>query len=125
LQLTELERRIMKVVWKRGGEATVNEILQDWEEAGSTGYTTVLKVLQILEGKRAVKHRRTGKAYTYIAKVSRENRCATREEGVADFFGGNRMALASSLIADSDITREELDVIKKAIADREQEMKDE
>jgi predicted transcriptional regulator len=116
----------MKVVWKRGGEATVNEILQDWEEPVVPGYTTVLKVLQILEGKRAVKHRRTGKAYTYIAKVSRDESLRhSVKKVVADFFGGNRMALASSLIADSDITREELDVIKKAIADREQEMKDE
>jgi len=125
LQLTDLEQRVMKVVWMRGGKATVNEVLQDWEEPEKPGYTTVLKVLQILEDKGAVRHRRSGKAYTYIAKVSREQSLRhTLGKVVSDFFGGDRLALASNLISDTDISRDELEAIKKVIADKEQEMKD-
>ena len=109
----------------RGGKATVNEVLQDWEEPEKPGYTTVLKVLQILEDKGAVRHRRSGKAYTYIAKVSREQSLRhTLGKVVSDFFGGDRLALASNLISDTDISRDELEAIKKVIADKEQEMKD-
>jgi BlaI family transcriptional regulator, penicillinase repressor len=126
LQLTELERKVMSVVWERGGKATVHEILEGWQETDVPGYTTVLKILQILEQKGVVKHRRDGRAYTYIAKVSRTTSARTTiKKVVTEFFGGNRMALACNLIADSKITSEELEAIKKLIADKEKDLNNE
>jgi predicted transcriptional regulator len=60
---TDRELDIMGVLW-RAGSGTVAEV----REALGTevGYTTVLKLLQILEDKGAVRHEAEGRAYRYI-----------------------------------------------------------
>jgi BlaI family transcriptional regulator, penicillinase repressor len=74
---TERELDALKVLWERG-EATVREIADAINaDAARTGadevaYTTVLSLLQVMEQKGLVGHRRAGKAYVYVARVERE-----------------------------------------------------
>jgi predicted transcriptional regulator len=72
---TERELEALKVLWGRG-EATVREIADAMNaDAVSTGdelaYTTVLSLLQVMEQKGLVDHRREGKAYVYRPLVER------------------------------------------------------
>ena len=74
---TERELEALKVLWVRG-EATVREIADAINAAAirsgadELAYTTVLSLLQVMEQKQLVTHRRAGKAYVYVPCVERE-----------------------------------------------------
>jgi len=63
---TGRELDIMSVLW-RSGSGSVAEVRQALGD--SVAYTTVLKLLQILEGKGAVRHEAEGRAYRYYPLV--------------------------------------------------------
>jgi predicted transcriptional regulator len=75
---TERELEALKVLWDRG-QATVREIADAMNAAATQNgndelaYTTVLSLLQVMEQKGLVDHRREGKAYTYFPLVKRES----------------------------------------------------
>jgi BlaI family penicillinase repressor len=65
LQPTDRELEALKVLWDRG-EATVRGVCDALNERGAElAYTTVLSLLQVMEQKGLVAHRRDGKAYVY------------------------------------------------------------
>src|ERR1044071_6560686 len=73
---TDRELEALKVLWDRG-EITVRD-LADAMNAGERGsddlaYTTVLSLLQVMEQKGFVGHRREGKAYVYKPLVQRQS----------------------------------------------------
>jgi predicted transcriptional regulator len=79
---TDRELEALKVLWDRG-EATVRDIADAMNAAAATSggksaasaelaYTTVLSLLQVMEQKRLVDHRRQGKAYVYVPLVERQ-----------------------------------------------------
>lgn len=70
---TDRELEALKVLWDRG-EATVREIADAMNENGDQelAYTTVLSLLQVMEQKGLVEHRRAGKAYVYLPRVERQ-----------------------------------------------------
>lgn len=63
---TERELDIMSVLW-REGSGTVAEVRDGLPEG--VVYTTVLKILQILEEKNMVRHEQEGRAYRYFPMV--------------------------------------------------------
>jgi BlaI family penicillinase repressor len=69
---TDRELEALKVLWQRG-EATVRDVWREMTAAeNDLAYTTVLSLLQVMEQKGLVGHKRVGKAYAYFAKVRRE-----------------------------------------------------
>jgi len=73
LQPTERELEALKVLWENDDEATVREIYDEMNKAGEgLAYTTVLSLLQVMEQKGLVSHRREGKAYVYLPQIERE-----------------------------------------------------
>jgi BlaI family transcriptional regulator, penicillinase repressor len=71
---TDRELEALKVLWDCG-EATVRDIADAMNTAGNDelAYTTVLSLLQVMEQKGLVRHRRSGKAYIYTARVERRS----------------------------------------------------
>jgi BlaI family penicillinase repressor len=70
---TSRELEALKVLWRRG-RATVREIYGELEPRdGELAYTTALSLLQTMEQKGLVGHESAGKAYTYHARVRRDN----------------------------------------------------
>jgi predicted transcriptional regulator len=75
---TERELEALKVLWTRG-EATVRDVADainagaEKSSADQLAYTTVLSLLQVMEQKGLVGHRREGKAYTYFPLVERQS----------------------------------------------------
>jgi BlaI family transcriptional regulator, penicillinase repressor len=78
LSPTDRELEALKVFWDRG-QATVRDIADAMNAtAAKTGsdelaYTTVLSLLQVMEQKGLVDHRRQGKAYVYLPLVERQS----------------------------------------------------
>jgi BlaI family transcriptional regulator, penicillinase repressor len=75
---TDRELEALKVLWERG-EATIREIADAMNSQAKKGgeaaiaYTTVLSLLQVMEQKRLVDHRRDGKAYIYVPLVEQNS----------------------------------------------------
>lgn len=75
---TDRELEALKVLWDRG-EATVRDLADSMNaDAKSRGddelaYTTVLSLLQVMEQKGLVTHRRVGKAYVYVPRAERQS----------------------------------------------------
>ncbi|MCA9100631.1 MAG: BlaI/MecI/CopY family transcriptional regulator [Planctomycetales bacterium] len=68
---TDRELEALKVLWDKG-EATVRDTCDTMRAEGSDlAYTTVLSLLQVMEQKGLVAHRRKGRAYVYFALVER------------------------------------------------------
>ncbi len=78
-QPTDRELEALKFLWDQG-EATVREVCDamnadadaDQKDNAGLAYTTVLSLLQVMEQKNLVTHRREGKAYVYLPQVERE-----------------------------------------------------
>jgi len=67
--LTELELRIMQVIWRRGG-SSVAEVQAELDPP--LAYTTVQTVLNILQRKGKLKRALDGRAYIYSAKITED-----------------------------------------------------
>jgi len=90
---TERELDIMSVLWSRGS-GTVAEVREALSDA--LGYTSVLKMLQILEEKGMVRHEEEGRAYRYFAVVGPDEAGGRALERIVDkiFQGSAELALA-------------------------------
>jgi predicted transcriptional regulator len=75
---TDRELEALKVLWDRG-EATVRDLADAMNAGAKQGgddelaYTTVLSLLQVMEQKGLVGHRREGKAYVYVPRAERQS----------------------------------------------------
>ena len=103
----------MSVLW-RTGSGTVAEVRASLGE--DVAYTTILKILQILEEKGAVRHESEGRAYRYIPRVAPEEAGATALEKVLDkIFGGSAELLLARLVADRRIRPDELERMRRLL----------
>ena len=105
----------MSVLW-REGSGTVTEVRAALGE--EVGYTTVLKMLQILEEKGAVDHEREGRAYRYFPLVE-SARAGGRALAriVNKIFHGSAERLLATLVEGREFTAEEIDRMR-SILDR-------
>lgn len=112
--LTEAELRLMKILWQRG-ESAVGDLVT--AVGASLAYTSVLTTVRILEQKGYVRHRQEGRAFIYSPCVAEHE--ASRSEVrhmMQRFFGDSRERLMLSLLGDEEVSREELERLKEAIA---------
>jgi BlaI family penicillinase repressor len=115
---SELERQVLRRLWDLDG-GTVHEVLAGWGEGPTPGYTTVLKVLQILETKGMVGHEKAGRSYRYRALIARHEASRGRfRELLNGFFGGDRLGLVNSLIDEMDLSPGEITDLRRKLAAR-------
>jgi predicted transcriptional regulator len=116
ITLTEAELRLMKILWSRG-ESAVGELVATMPEGEVLAYNSVLTTIRILEQKGYVRHRQEGRAFLYSPCVAEKE--AGRSEVrhmMQRFFGNSRERLLLSLLGDDEVTSEELQRLKAAIA---------
>jgi predicted transcriptional regulator len=96
---TDTELDILRVLWQRG-PSTVREVQEALNEAKPTGYTTVLKMLQIMTDKGLVRRDERQRAHVYQARLAREH---TQQQLVTDLlervFEGSATGLVMRALA--------------------------
>jgi len=111
---TDAELAILRVLWNRG-PSTVRQVAE--QMGRDTGYTTVLKLLQIMTEKRLVTRDESSRTHIYAAASSQEQ---TERQIVSDLvdrvFDGSAAKLVLQALAGTKSTPEELDEIRKLIA---------
>ena len=100
------ELDIMSVLWRRGS-GTVAEVRVALPD--EIGYTSVLKVLQILEEKGAIRHEEEGRAYRYFPVVEREEAGGRALRKIVDkIFHGSAELVLARLVSDARLAPAEL-----------------
>lgn len=112
---TKLELTILKALWEKG-PGSVREIQARLSEAKETGYTTVLKMLQIMTEKGLVDRDETVRPQIYRTKYSQQQ---TQRQLLKDLvqraFGGSVKALVMQALATKKSSAEDLDAIEKLL----------
>ena len=85
---TDGELAILRVLWERG-PSTVREVMEELNRAEPTGYTTVLKLLQIMTDKGLVQREESGRQHVYEPTLTQDQTQRQIVEHVVDrAFGG-------------------------------------
>lgn len=112
---TNSELEILQIVWKRGS-ATVREVNEELSEIKGTdiGYTTTLKLMQIMHEKGLLERETSSRTHLYKALISQ----STTSQNLLDtlietVFNGSAAQLVMQALSNKNSSREELEMIKK------------
>ena len=112
---TDAELEILRVLWQRG-PSTVREVHEALSRSRSTGYTTVLKLLQIMAEKGIVRRNEEQRAHVYEARFAQEQ---TQRQMIGDLleraFDGSAMKLVMQALATKKASSEELSQIRQIL----------
>ena len=120
---TDAELAILRVLWERG-PSTVRAVTDAIQEERGTGYTTALKLMQIMTDKGLVQRDDTNRSHVYEAVAPAEE---TQRQLVGDLldraFGGSAQQLVLQALSGRKASRADLAEIRKLLDEREQKAK--
>lgn len=113
---TDAELQILRVLWQRG-PSTVREVQETFaQERKEAGYTTVLKLLQIMTEKGLVRRDESQRAHLYEARRAREE---TQRQLLGDLvdraFGGSAANLVMQALSGRRTSPEEVSRIRRLL----------
>jgi Predicted transcriptional regulator len=112
---TESELEILQILWKKG-TASVREVHEELLETKEAGYTTTLKLMQIMHEKGLVKRDDSIKTHIYQAAVSKEKTQKHLLGKMIDsLFGGSPTELVMQALGNHKASAGELEEIQKML----------
>ncbi len=112
---TDAELAILRVIWEQG-PSTVRQIQQVLDRARPTGYTTVLKLLQIMTEKGLVRRDESARSHVYRARFSEDQ---TQRQLLGDLleraFAGSTGRLVMQALSSRRASPEDLAAIRKLL----------
>ncbi len=112
---TDGELAILRVLWERG-PSTVREVMEQLNHAQETGYTTVLKQLQIMTEKGLVQREEAGRQHVYEPTRSEDQTQRQIVEHVVDrAFGGAAHKLVLQALSAGKAAPAELAEIRRLL----------
>jgi len=120
---TDSELEILEILWETGS-ATVRRINEEMERKGrNVGYTTTLKMMQIMTEKGLLAREMEGRTHVYTSLIQAgATRNALIDKMANAAFGGSAMKLVMQALGNHKATREELSEIKALIHKIEKEL---
>jgi BlaI family transcriptional regulator, penicillinase repressor len=116
---TASELEILRVLWTRG-PSTVREVHDALNEKKPTGYTSVLKFLQIMTAKGTVRRNETQRAHVYEACLPAEQ---TKRQFAGDMlhrvFEGSASQLMMHALAGRKASHEEIEELRRLLDEHE------
>jgi BlaI family transcriptional regulator, penicillinase repressor len=116
---TDGELEILRIIWTNG-PSTVRNVFNTLSEIRRTGYTTVLKLMQIMTEKGHLDVDKSVRPQIYSPV---ESRGKTQKHLVADLldraFGGAPGSLVLQALSASEVTAEEREAIRQLLNDQE------
>jgi predicted transcriptional regulator len=121
--LAKRERQVLEIVYSLG-RASVSEVQENLTD--SPTYSTVRKIMSILEGKGYLKHKEENRKYIYFPTKSRtEARRTSLKHLMESLFDNSAKSVVSALldISDASISDDELKLLAKMIEQKRKERK--
>ncbi|MCK7553907.1 BlaI/MecI/CopY family transcriptional regulator [Chitinophaga sedimenti] len=120
---TESELDILGILWEKG-PSTVREVHEILEQRKEAGYTTTLKLMQIMHDKGLLSRDTSSKTHVYEALVSQEKTQQQLLNKMIDtVFNGSASQLVMQALGNHRSSPEELDAIRRYLSDMEQKQK--
>ena len=114
---TESELEILQILWTKG-LATVREVHEDLAQIKDVGYTTTLKLMQIMNEKGLVKRDDSMRTHVYQAAVNKERTQKHLLNKMIDsLFGGSPTQLVIQALGESKASPEEIEKIQALLND--------
>jgi BlaI family penicillinase repressor len=112
LKPTESELEILQVIWKKG-QCSVRDVHEELAKNKDSGYTTTLKLMQIMHEKGLVERDTNAKTHLYKALITREQ----AQQGALDkilstVFKGSTSDLVIQALGQHRASKDEIDAIK-------------
>lgn len=115
---TEAELELLRILWEKQ-PATVRDIYDTLNQERPSGYTTVLKLLQIMTTKGLVVRDEANRAHVYRAAMSQDAMQSTMLRDLSTrLFSGSAAQLALHALAMDPASQNELDEIRALIESR-------
>ncbi|WP_346237185.1 BlaI/MecI/CopY family transcriptional regulator [Niabella insulamsoli] len=117
LKPTESELEILQVLWQKG-EATVRQVHEELVVSRDIGYTTTLKLMQIMNEKGLVERNDSSRTHIYKAASDKENtQKFLLNKFIGNLFGGSSSQLVLQALGSQKVSAAELDQIQSFIDD--------
>ncbi|OAI43856.1 transcriptional regulator [Rhizomicrobium sp. SCGC AG-212-E05] len=112
---TQSELEILHVLWSKG-PSTVREVLEALNETKDTGYTGVLKLLQIMTAKGTVRRDESQRAHVYEAfRPAEQTKRQLATDMLQRVFEGSASQLMMHALAGHRASREEIEEIRRIL----------
>jgi predicted transcriptional regulator len=114
---TDSELEILHVLWEHG-PSTVRQVHEHLSKARDLGYTTALKLMQIMHEKGLLSRAEEGRSHVYSALLTEEE--AQRDllnRFVDTAFRGSAMKLVMQALGGGNASKAELDEVRRLLDD--------
>lgn len=109
---TEGELEILHVLWQKG-EATVREVHEELLQSKDCGYTTTLKLMQIMHEKKIVERDDSNRTHIYKPLISKlETQEQMVDKMVHTLFSGSHTQLVMQALGSHKPTDDEINAIQ-------------
>ncbi|SDT50294.1 Predicted transcriptional regulator [Mucilaginibacter mallensis] len=109
---TESELEILQIIWEKG-QCTVRDVHEVLAKTKDAGYTTTLKLMQIMHDKGLVERDTSAKTHLYKALITREQAQNTAlDKIISTVFKGSTSQLIMQALSSNKSSKAELDMIK-------------
>ena len=116
---TESELEVLQILWEKGA-CSVREVHEVQNQKREIGYTTTLKIMQLMYEKGMIDRQESGKMHIYTALVTEaDTQGQLLERFVDSVFKGSAMKLVMQALGNKKTSTDELAQIKKLIDDME------
>ena len=112
---TDGELEILQVLWDKG-KATVRDVHEVILQSKEAGYTTTLKLMQIMFDKGLVLRDDRAKTHIFKANVTREDtQSQFVDKMITNLFGGSSTQLVMQALGNQQPTKAELEEIQQLL----------
>ena len=114
---TESELEILQILWQRES-STVRDVHEELSKTKISGYTTTLKLMQIMYEKKLVTRDDSAKTHIYQAAFSRQTSLNQfLDKMINGFFSGSSTQLVLQALGNQKASKDELNEIQKYLDD--------
>lgn len=112
---TNSELEVLQVIWENG-PSTVKSINDKLNENKEVGYTTTLKIMQIMYNKGILNREKDSRTHIYSARISQEEtQLDLLDRFLEKAFNGSASKLVMQALGNHETSKEELENIKAFI----------
>jgi BlaI family penicillinase repressor len=116
---TDSEMEILNILWDKG-PGTVRDVHEVLQKNKDAGYTTTLKLMQIMHDKKLLTRNVSAKSHVYTANVSQQKTQGQMLKRMIDnVFNGSASQLVMQALGDHKTDKKELEEIKRYLEEIE------
>ena len=113
---TESELEILQIIWEKG-QCSVRDVHDVLEKTKDAGYTTTLKLMQIMHDKGLLARDTTSKTHVYKAVITRGQAQTTALDKIlSTVFKGSTSDLVIQALGHHKASKDEIDAIKNYLS---------